>query len=338
MLYRRGWALQQYVVRPSRRSLLKGAGAAVLIGLVGTIGGSTGGIMMPAWLQSDIRRRASWLPRPIRQNGLEQTYRARWESLSADVQQILLDLRIPAWMIALIPTAPALQDEILAQFHFMSDLAGEPPANPIAARLERLLLFGGAAQLPTPGDEISGLGLGAEGCTAAIAKYVLAQLEIEFPVELSEMSRRLASTQSSAEMQRLFMAAQTEGIVTVANRPFAQLRHTDFSPGSLTIAHKPGGTHVFGWTRVPAGWNWEPCAMMAIGNTGLPQFGDHLILAQEYVTCDPSEPAHNAHGPINSPNIVYRDGKPDLSDARTNVYAAQSGNFTLINFAAVPSV
>lgn len=293
---------------------------------------------MPAWLRADIQRRAKWLPQPIRDLGLDQAYRQRLDTLPEDVHSILGNLKIPPWMIALIPAAPALQGEILAQLRFMLDLAGEPPANPIAARLERLLLFGGAAQLPTPGDEASGLGLGAEGCTAAISKYVLAQLEIDFPVELAAMSRRLASTQSSIEMQRLFEAAEKIGIVTAESKPFGRLNYRDFRPGSLSIARKPGGTHTFGWARVPTGWNWEPCAMMAIGNTGLPQFGDHMILAQEYVTCDPAASPHNAHGPIDSRNILYRDGKPDLSDARTNVYAAQGSNFLLINFVAASSV
>jgi hypothetical protein len=325
-------------MQPSRRSLIRGAAAFTLAGLASTMSASSDGIAMPAWLRADIRRRAKWLPRPIIETGLDQAYRQRWSSLPGEIRGILTDLKIPAWLIALIPTTPAIQDEVLKQFQFMVDLPGEPPANSIAARLERLLLFGGAAQLPTPGDDASGLGLGAEGCTAAIARYVLAQLEIEFPLELAAMSRRLATTQSSTEMQKFFMAAQRTGIVAVESKLFDELRYDDFRPGSLTIAHKPGGTHVFGWTRVPNGWNWEPCALMAIGNTGLPQFGDHMILAQEYVTCDPAGSSHNAHGPINSRRILYRNGLPDLSDARTNVYAAQGGNFTFIHFMAVPAV
>ena len=47
---------------------------------------------------------------------------------------------------------------------------------------------------------------------------------------------------------------------------------------------------------------------MAIGNTGLPQYGDRMILAQEYVTGNPAAPGeleHNQHGPVNAANVVY---------------------------------
>ena len=103
------------------------------------------------------------------------------------------------------------------------------------------------------------------------------------------------------------------------------------------IAQKPGGTHVLAWTRVLEFWRWSPTAKMAIGNTGLPQFGNRLILAQEYVSDDPEENEggyleRNEHGPINSRRIITNaSGRPVLSDPRTNVYAAQGSQFLLIN-------
>src|SRR4029077_16775694 len=143
------------------------------------------------------------------------------------------------------------------------------------------------------------------------------------------MNAELANSQSSVEMQSLFQQAAQAGIVIMRGVPFPQLKPTDFRPGSLTIAKKPGGTHVFGWTRVPAGWNWVASDMMAVGNTGLPPFGDPMILAQEYVSGSPSTPgelAHNQHGPINSTNVIYVNGKPNLSDPRTNVYAVEKAD------------
>jgi len=242
---------------------------------------------------------------------------------------------IPSWMVALVPMDADRQDEILKQFRFMTSLAGPPPANQFAERAEQLSIFGGAAELPTPGDNQTGASLGAEGCTAAISKYVLAQLKREFPDQLAGMSDALTNCQSSAQMLPLFQQAQRAGVVDVINRPFAQAQWSDFLPGSITIAQKPGGTHVFAWTRVPAGWRWATNDMMAIGNTGLPQFGDRMILAQEFVTGSPDQPGeleHNQHGPINSDNIIYKNGQPDLSDPRTNVYAVKGSNFVLIRF------
>ncbi|MBV9860978.1 MAG: hypothetical protein JO267_02400 [Alphaproteobacteria bacterium] len=283
----------------------------------------------------DVQRRARWLPESIKMGGLAAAYQQRWRTLPDDVQATLTAMRIPQWMIALISTEPGPQDEILKQFRFMTDLAGDPPTNAIAARAEQLLIFGGSAQLPTPGDNTTGASLGAEGCTAAMSKYVVAVLMAEFPQQLGRLSPALATSQSSVETRSLFQAAAQQGLVQLYSRAFAQLTPNDFQPGSLTIAQKPGGTHVFAWTRVPAGWNWDPSDKMAIGNTGLVQFGDRMILAQEYVTGHPELPGeleHNQHGPINSRNVIYVDGKPDLTDPRTNVYAVQGSNFILIRF------
>jgi hypothetical protein len=287
----------------------------------------------PAWFRRDVYRMARWLPDAVKTLGVDAAYQRRWNAFPDDVRAVLAGMKIPPWLIALVPAKADKQHEILAQFRFMADLAGEPPTNPIAARAEQLLIFGGAAQLPTPGDKKTGACLGAEGCTAAISKFVLAQLKIEFPQQLAAMSDQLANSQSSAEMKNLFERAARSGVVAIESRSFAKLRPADIQPGSLTIAQKPGGTHVFGWTRVPTGWHWFPGDRMAIGNTGLPQYGDHMILAQEYVSADPlewREPSHNDHGPINSRSVVYVNGQPDLSDPRTNVYAVEDSRFILV--------
>jgi hypothetical protein len=333
-------ARNREAARLSRRSFIGQVSATLLIGsslgITKAYAASPAGLAgaIPAWFGRDVQRRARWLPAVVKEQGLEGAYRKRWESLPEDVQGILTQMAIPSWMVALVPTAPSQQEEIMKQFRFMADLAGPPPVSKPAQRAEQLLIFGGAAQLPTPGDRVSGACLGAEGCTAAMSKYVLAQLKIEFPRELARMSEALANCQSSSELKNLCEAAARSGVLQVEKRPFAHLKPDDVKPGSLTIAQKPGGTHVFGWTRVPQGWNWFPGDKMAIGNTGLVQYGDRMILAQEYVSGDPIENIanpHNQHGPINSRSIIFVGGQPNLEDPRTNVYAARGSDFVLVN-------
>lgn len=293
-------------------------------------------ISTPAWLQKDITRKARWLPSSIKNQGLDLAYQQRVMSLPGSVQSVLAQLSIPKWMVALIPIDANSQDEINKQISGMLYLAGSAPTGRLAQRAEQLLLFGGAAQLPTPGDNKTGVSLGAEGCTAAMAKYVLAQLKLEFPNELASLPENLATSQSSVEMKRIFQQLAASGAkwFDIQYYPFAQLKAQNVSPGSIMIGQKPGGTHVFGWTRVLGFWGWSSTAKMAIGNTGLPQFGSRMILAQEYITEDPNEytvNSHNEHGPINSNNVVRANGQPILSDPRTNVYAAQGSDFIVIN-------
>jgi hypothetical protein len=209
---------------------------------------------VPGWFARDVGRRARWLPAEVKDLGIVEAHRRRWGTLPEDVRAILFEMAIPGWLVALIPTTPVHQHEILKQFRFMAQLAGPPAASKLARRAEQLLIFGGAAQLPTPGDRNSGESLGAEGCTAAISKYILAQLKLEYPAEMAGMSDALTDCQSSAELKMLCQNAARAGLMTVARRPFDQMIAADVRPGSLTIAEKPGGTHVFGWTRVPAAW------------------------------------------------------------------------------------
>jgi hypothetical protein len=291
----------------------------------------------PAWFTADVARQAQWLPANVQQLGIVGAYQQVWAWLPAGIQANLAQMNIPHWLISLVPMAASSQADIFQQFRFMVSLSGPPPANPLAQRAEQLLIFGGSAQLPTPGDNVTGVSLGEEGCTAAMSKYILAQLLLEYPGALAAMNPQLADCQLSSQMQALFQQAEASGIVSMQNVPFAQLQPADFLPGSMTIAKKPGGTHVFGWTRVPTGWNWAAGDMMAIGNTGLAPYGDRMILAQEYVTSDPNAPGeleHNQHGPINSDDIVYVNGQPDLSNPGTNVYAVENADFVLVNLTA----
>lgn len=282
----------------------------------------------PAWFTRDVAKRARWLPIDVRRDGWEAASRRRWNRLPDDARAALDGLAVPSWMIALMPI-DGPQDEILKQIRFIAQLAGPAPQSALARRAEQLLLFAGAAQLPTPGDSRTGESLGAEGCAAAISKYVLAELRLEFPQALASWPESLTTAQSSDVLEGLLRRAAR---VSVAERAFSRLRSQDIEPGSLMIGRKPGGAHVFGWTRVPAGWHWEAGDKMAVGNTGLAQFGDRMILAQEYVTDDPSEGLHNDHGPINSRMIVYSQGEPALWDPRTNVYAAQASRFVIVTF------
>ena len=132
---------------------------------------------VPAWFTHDVARKAQWLPANIKQLGLAAAYQRRFANLPSDVQSILVQMQIPAWQIALIPTDASIQDEILKQFRFMATLAGDPGQSQLGARAEQLLIFGGSAELPTPGDATTGASLGAEGCTAAMSKYILAELK-----------------------------------------------------------------------------------------------------------------------------------------------------------------
>lgn len=286
----------------------------------------------PPWFKKDIARKAKWLPSSIKNNGLEAAYKLRVSSLPYEVTSSLEQLNIPKWMIALIPTSPNIQGEIHKQLSGITFLRGPAPKGSLARRAEQLLIFGAAAQLPTPGDKTTGASLGPEGCTAAMAKYILSQLKLEFPQRLANLPESLATTQSSVEMKALFMqlARKGETWFEIKTYPFHQLQAAHIKPGSLMIAQKPGGTHVLAWTRVLDFWNWSESSKIAVANTGLPQFGSRLILAQEYIS-DDSE-LHNEHGPINSSFVIRdRSGNPILSDPRTNVYAARGSNFILIN-------
>lgn len=150
-------------------------------------------IYAPDWLLRDLQRQARWLPNAIKSAGLDGAFQQRWTSLPGDIQGTIGQMDIPSWMIALVPVEAEKQDEILKQFRFISDLAGDPPAGPIAARAEQLLIFGGAAQLPTPGDSQTGASLGPEGCTAAISKYVISELLRDYSQELSRLPAALSN-------------------------------------------------------------------------------------------------------------------------------------------------
>ena len=110
----------------------------------------------PAWFTHDVQKKARWLPDPLKKLGIDGAYRQRWNAFPDDVKAILGAFAIPEWMIALVPVDAAKEAEILKQFRSMANLAGAPPVGPVGERAEQFLIFGGAAQLPTPGDNQTG--------------------------------------------------------------------------------------------------------------------------------------------------------------------------------------
>lgn len=297
--------------------------------------------LTPPWIKEDVARKAAWLPASIRQMGLQAAYAKRMNQFPESARSILISRSIPYWMIALTPTEPGVQQEILDQIKNVNQLAGQAPESDLAKRSEELLVFAGALQIPSPGDNKSGKSLGSQGCTAALTKYILAQLKIEFPQRLADMPDELTKTQSSVEMKSILIKLAQKGTLwlEVKKYPFADLKTNLVLPGSLMIGEKSGGTHVIAWTRVPSTWGWQSSDKMAVANTGLPQFGPpRMILAQEYVSEDPKEYdpkyeyKHNEHGPINGRQVVYVKGKADSSDPRTNAYAVAGSAFIFMNF------
>ena len=234
--------------------------------------------------------------------GVEGAYRKRWDSLPDEVRDILTDMAIPSWMIALVPMAPSQQAEIMKQFRFMANLSGPPASSKLARRAEQLLIFGGAAQLPTPGDRRSGACLGAEGCTAAMSKYILAQLKIEYPRELARMSDAMVNCQSSSELANLCDQAAREGMRRGGAASVCAAQGRGREAGQPDHRAKAGRHACLRLDARAGGWNWASGDKMAIGNTGLAQYGDRMILAQEYVSAGHGREyrnPHNQHGPIN---------------------------------------
>jgi hypothetical protein len=286
----------------------------------------------PAWFLRDVVRNAAWIPTSVRQQGWEKVAIDYFYSLPTATQYHLSDLKAPLWMLALAPQNIEVQPEILKQLSMVQVMAGTPSFSPLAARAEQLLLLTGALQLPTPGDERSGQSLGAQGCTAAMTKYILSELKLEFPEKMSWLPENIAISQSSPDVLRFFrkLASSANSPIQISEVPYQQLTVYHVQPGDFMVGQKPGGTHVFAWTRVPSAWNWSPGSLMAIANTGLKSYGQRMIFAQEYLTDNTYEPSHNEHGPINSGQVVYKGNQIDLSDPRTNVYAAENASFVII--------
>lgn len=181
----------------------------------------------------------------------------------------------------------------------IQNLAGAPSPSPIAADAEQRALRAGATFAPTP------YGLGSEGCMAAVSDYVLQPVAKDFGISIP----RFRSTTE-------FLSWARSHPQTVSMRKYFinDLTIDDLLPGDILIGAKGDGNHAMVMARVPADWGWNPRDLMAVGNTGLPQFGPPAMrLAQEYIGPGllPGEPEHNQHhGMLNSlsPNNPYRFG------------------------------
>jgi hypothetical protein len=344
----------------TRRAALRGLGALAFITTtapcVRAVAQPAGAEVVPEWFRTDFARKAQWLPDHVRHSyTIQDAYEKRMDMFEQDLNdptvqaqleklglknitigQIKHDLEgIPQWMVALSSTVPSLRAEIIKQIHFAYYLAGPAPQNPLAIRCEQLLVFAGAAKLPTPGDGQTGHGLANEGCAAAITRYPLAQVLAEYPEKLPGIEPRIGITQSSKELTGLFAEAAKRNLMTVQTVPFMELQAEQMANGTapmpascVVIANKMDGTHVFGMTRVPVGWGWSnPLNRIAVGNTGLRMFApdtDNMRLAQEYVSPDWADQDHNKHGQFLSQNLVRKDGKIDMKADGTNVYFANA--------------
>ena len=254
-------------------------------------------IVGPASFERDVARKAAWLPQVIKNEGVSTAYQKRFALFPENVQQTLTKQEIPAWMIALVSPAIEHRDEINQAILATASLAGQPPANKYAARFEVLLEFMAAAQMPTPGDVNTGIGLGNEGCARAMALYGIGPMKQKFP-ELAVLDDRLVNSQSTAQMLSLFKKEESTGYIQVTSVPVAQLTRENFGPGMLQFGHKPGGDHLEGWGRVPIASHWNPNDLQAVGNTGLKPFGDRLILQDYATSADSQEQLRTAPGAL----------------------------------------
>lgn len=166
-------------------------------------------------------------------------------------------------------------------------------------------------------------------------RYVLSELKLEFHDRMSWIPQSIETAQSSSVFR-----AFVKDVATWDNSPldvhevsYSELSVATVRPGDIMIGQKPGGAHMIAWTRVPGGWNWRPTTLIAIANTGLAPYGERMIMAQEYLADpDAGEGWHNQHGPLNSGQVVRQGGRIDLTDPRTNVYAAKGASFLVVRF------
>ncbi len=295
----------------------------------------------PTWLTDGIARGQKWIPENVRKEGIDRAYQERINSLPPDTQSAIDKMNIPHWMVAMMPAPDAKSaNETYGNIKFVSQM--EPPAGtkPMAERMQTLLAFAGAAKLPTPGDA-SGNSLGNEGCTAAISHYVLTPLKAEYP-QLHDLPTEATTTLFSGTMEKLLTqySQKHPDLLSVSAKSIDNFGVDDVHPGSLTIGHKFGGTHVFGWSQVPPAWttsrsafNWRPGEYIAIGNTGLAAFGaPHMSLAQDYLSPYPDRrdmitpSGGTLHGALNS----HHGGNPN--EVFTNPYYHPGSKFVTFSF------
>ena len=175
-------------------------------------------------------------------------------------------------------------------------LAGDAAKNPLARESEALLLRAGATFAPTPKN------LGSEGCTAALSTNVIEPLSQKYGWNVPYFQ--------DSNLMIKYMEGHPK-IADVYKVPINDLTNEDIKPGDIVVGVKGDGNHAMGWARVPANWNWNSQDMLAVGNTGLPEFGKPAMrLAQEYIgPKNGGDGEHNLdHSMINSrsPNNPYR--------------------------------
>ena len=289
---------------------------------------------VPEWFVQDIKKKAAWLPDAFKTPAavadpysvIEAQYKTRMDKMFYDAHKNVKDMQIPRWMVALIPSGDQDQEqEINEKLGQIGNLSGAEPQGRVAARVEQLSIFSAAAQLPTVGDNTTGASLKDAGCAATLSKYIFAPLSLEFP-QFASLGKKFTSTQRNVDLKDSFAEAERLGLVTTKTVPFDSLTPEHFKAGMYIIAGKTEGNHAMIWSRVPARWGWGEDALLAVANTGLPQFGKpHMILAQEYVA-GPNEPRHNPHGSMLSRQTGL-DGDP-----QTNPYFKYKKDFYMVTF------
>jgi len=295
----------------------------------------------PAWLTDGIARGQKWIPENVRKEGVDRAYQERINSLPPETQIAIHKMNIPHWMVAMMPAPDAKSaNETYGNINFVSQLEPPPGTKPMAERMQTLLAFAGAAKLPTPGDA-NGNSLGNEGCTAAISHYVLTPLKAEYP-QLQDLPNEATTTLFSGTMEKLLtqFSQKHPDLLNVSAKSIDNFGVEDVHPGSLTIGHKFGGTHCFGWSQVPPAWttsrsafSWRQGEYIAIGNTGLAEFGaPHMSLAQDYLSPYPDRrdmitpSGGTLHGALNS----HRGGDPN--EVFTNPYYHPGSKFVTFSF------
>jgi len=295
----------------------------------------------PAWLRDGIAKGQQWIPENVRKEGVDRAYQDRMSSLPPDVQSAVNKMNIPHWMVAMMPAPDAKSaNDTYGNIKAVADMVPPPGTKPMAERMQTLLAFAGAAKLPTPGDE-NGKSLGNEGCTAAISHYVLTPMKAEFP-QLSDLPNEATTASYSGTLENLLRnySRKHPDLLKLSTKPIDKFGVDDIHPGSLTIGHKAGGTHCFGWSQVPPAWttsgnpnNWRPGEYIAIGNTGLVEFGaPHMSLAQDYLSPYPDRrdmilpTGGTLHGALNS----HHGG--DFNSVFTNPYYHPDSQFVTFSF------
>lgn len=314
-----------------------------------------GAANVPEWFIHDLKRKALWLPPEIQEiakkgrntadyyAAINDLSERRLNALPYEAKKNITDMNIPRWMVALIPSYDSTREsdnnglkakqqiEIERALSQIGDLSGPAPKTAVAQRVEQLALFAGAAQLPTVGNIYGkGEGLMDRGCAATLSKYVYANIALEYP-QYSHLGKEFAETQMNVSLKASFDKAAKGGLVNTRIIAFDQAKPEDVSAGSHVYAQKSEGGHSMIFVRPPKAWGWTYGSLMAVANTGLPDFRaggmGRMVLAQEYIDpYDKNNRAHNQHG-----TIFSQLGGLD-SDPRANPYFIKKTTFSTVEF------